>query len=114
MTLNRELTAASTIPLVLSILDRRECYGYLLIKEVRDLSGDRIAWSDGMLYPVLRRLESQSLIVSRWSTAETGRKRRYYALTPDGREELRRQKEQWKLVGDVLHRLWKEDASCST
>lgn len=114
MTLDRELTAASTIPLVLSILDQRECYGYLLIKEVRDLSGDRIAWSDGMLYPVLRRLEGQGLILSWWSTAETGRKRRYYAITGDGRNELQRQKDQWRLVGRVLDRLWEEDASCST
>ena len=108
MTLSRELVAASTIPLVLSILDRGECYGYLLIKQVRELSGDRIAWSDGMLYPVLRRLESQEAIASRWDRAETGRRRRYYAITPVGRSELLRLKEQWLLVGGVLDRLWKE------
>ena len=114
MTLNRELVAASTIPLVLSIIDRGECYGYLLIKQVRELSGDRIAWSDGMLYPVLRRLENQGAITSRWDRAETGRRRRYYSITPEGKDELLRLKEQWLLVGGVLDQLWKKEPKCSS
>ncbi len=69
MTLNRELIAASTTPLVLAILCKGDCYGYALIKEVREMSGSRISWSDGMLYPVLRRLESQGLISSYWQAA---------------------------------------------
>ena len=108
MTLSKELVAASTIPLVLSILERGECYGYALIKQVRELSGDRIQWSDGMLYPVLRRLETQGLIASSWQVAETGRRRRYYRIENAGAEELGRQREQWRMVGSVLDRLWKE------
>jgi len=114
VTLSRELIAASTIPLVLSILDREECYGYALIKQIRELSGERIAWSDGMLYPVLRRLETQGLIKSYWRSADTGRRRRYYRLENAGRQELVRQREQWGLVSSVLGRLWKEDPRCST
>lgn len=114
MTVSRELVAASTTPLVLSILQRGECYGYALIKQVRELSGDRIAWSDGMLYPVLRRLESQGLISSHWQVAETGRRRRYYRLETDGQRELTTQREQWNLVASVLDRLWKENPQCST
>ena len=114
MTLNRELIAASTTPLVLAILAREDGYGYALIKRVKELSGDRIAWSDGMLYPVLRRLESQKLITSYWQQADTGRRRRYYRLEPAGRKELARWREQWTLVGDVLSRLWSEEESCST
>ncbi len=114
MTLNRELIAASTTPLVLSILSRGDGYGYALIKEVQDLSGHRIAWSDGMLYPVLRRLEKQGLIASYWRVAESGRKRRYYRIEKDGRRELSRWREQWELVGGVLDRLWGKEAGCST
>lgn len=114
MTLNRELIAASTTPLVLSILSRGDGYGYALIKEVQDLSGDRIAWSDGMLYPVLRRLEKQGLIASYWRVAESGRKRRYYKIEKDGRRELSRWREQWELVGGVLGRLWGKETGCST
>ncbi len=114
MTLNRELIAASTTPLVLSILSRGDGYGYALIKEVQDLSGERIAWSDGMLYPVLRRLEKQGLIASYWQVAESGRKRRYYRIEKDGRRELSLWREQWELVGGVLDRLWGKDTGCST
>jgi len=114
MTLNRELIAASTTPLVLSILSRGDGYGYALIKEVQDLSGDRIAWSDGMLYPVLRRLEEQGLIASYWQVADSGRRRRYYKIEYDGRRELSRWREQWELVGGVLDRLWGKETGCST
>ncbi len=114
MTLNRELIAASTTPLVLAILGQGDGYGYALIKRVKELSADRIAWSEGMLYPVLRRLEKQGFIASYWQSAETGRRRRYYRLEPEGRKELTVWREQWTLVGDVLGRLWPEEESCST
>jgi len=113
MSLSKELIAASTTPLVLSILAQRECYGYALIKQVRELSGDRISWSDGMLYPVLRRLEAQGLITSFWRSAATGRRRRYYRIEKAGKQELVRLQEQWNLVGNVLGRLWREDPVCS-
>ncbi len=109
MQLSRELIAASTIPLVLSILQEGEGYGYALIKEVQELSGSRITWSDGMLYPVLRRMEAQDLISSYWNVAETGRRRRYYRLEPAGARELARLREQWELVGDVLQKLWRKE-----
>jgi DNA-binding PadR family transcriptional regulator len=114
LTLSRELIAATTTPLVLSILERGPCYGYALIKQIRELSADRVTWSEGMLYPVLRRLEAQGWITSFWQEAETGRRRRYYRLQDDGRQELGRQREQWDLVGAMLGRLWKENPSCST
>lgn len=114
MALNRELIAASTTPLVLAILGQGDGYGYALIKSVRELSGDQITWSDGMLYPVLRRLESQKLISSYWQVAESGRRRRYYTLEKAGRAELAHWREQWTMVGDVLNRLWSEEEKCST
>lgn len=114
MTLPRELVAASTVPLVLSLLEGENGYGYALIKRIRELSDDRIAWSDGMLYPVLRRLEAQGLITSSWQGTAGGRRRRYYRLEPAGRDELARLREQWDLIGSVLDRLRKENASCSS
>lgn len=113
MTLSKELVAASTIPLVLSLLAHDDSYGYALIKQIRELSGERIAWSDGMLYPVLRRLESQGLIVSYWNDAASGRRRRYYRIETPGRQELDRLIEQWSLVSTVFTRLQKENPSCS-
>jgi len=106
--LTKELVAASTEPLVLSILSRGESYGYALIQEVKRLSGDKIEWTDGMLYPVLHRMEERGLIKSRWDESETGRKRKYYSLKKDGKRAMVRHHEQWSLVHGVLSGLQKE------
>ncbi len=107
MKLQKELVAASSVPLVLSILTEGDSYGYAIIQRVKELSGGKIEWTDGMLYPVLHWLEDQDLVASRWVEAETGRKRKYYSLKSGGRQALRRQKEQWNLVNSVLSQLWK-------
>ena len=73
--LAKELVAASTEPLILSLLSRGESYGYALIQEVKQLSGEKIEWTDGMLYPVLHRMEQNGWIKSRWVEVETGRRR---------------------------------------
>ena len=74
MTVSKDLVAASATPLVLSILSEGESYGYAIIKRVHDLSGGQMQWTDGMLYPVLHRLEKQKLIQSKWRKSKTGRK----------------------------------------
>lgn len=106
--LNKELVAASTEPLILSILSGGESYGYALIQEVKRRSGDKIEWTDGMLYPVLHRMEHRKLIKSRWGESETGRKRKYYSLKKDGKAAMARHHEQWSLVQSVLAGLRKE------
>ena len=106
--LAKELVAASTEPLILSLLARGESYGYALMQEVKRLSGDRIEWTDGMLYPVLHRMEREGWIQSRWGEAETGRKRKYYSLKTDGKRALRDQRDQWVTVSRVFKQLWKE------
>jgi len=106
MKLFKELVAASAVPVVLSILSNGESYGYTILQRVRDLSGGEIEWSDGMLYPVLHRLESQHLVRARWAVSDTGRKRKYYALTAAGKRALAEQREQWQLVHQTLTNLW--------
>ena len=105
--LSKELVAASTVPLVLSILGEGESYGYALIQRVRELSGGRIEWTDGMLYPVLHWMEKEDLIESEWREAETGRKRKYYRLRKEGRKALQAERQQWLTVHQALTRLWK-------
>lgn len=104
--LSKDLVAASARPLVLSILAEGESYGYEIIQRVRELSDQQIEWKDGMLYPVLRRLEQQGLIKSEWRLSEAGRKRRYYHLKLEGRKVLAEEKTQWKLVNSTLLKLW--------
>ena len=105
--LTKELVAASTVPLVLSVLTRGESYGYELIQSVRELSGGRIEWTEGMLYPVLHWMEDEDLIEAEWREAETGRKRKYYRLRKEGRKALRDEQQQWLTVHEILTKLWK-------
>lgn len=106
--LAKELVGASTEPMILSLLAKGESYGYALIQEVKRLSGDKIEWTDGMLYPVLHRMEREGWIESRWGEAENGRKRKYYRLKADGKRVLKEQREQWDTVSKVFKQLWKE------
>lgn len=106
MELPKELVAASATPLVLSILARDESYGYAILAQVKELSGGALAWTDGMLYPILHRLEEQKLIKSLSREAETGRRRKYYRITEAGRKALRGQQEQWMMVHAVLQQAW--------
>ena len=108
MTISKDLVAASATPLILSIINNRESYGYAIIKRVKELSQDQIHWTEGMLYPVLHRLERQSFIDSYWKVSETGRKRKYYRLISKGVEELKIQRRQWDLVHSTLSKSWKE------
>jgi PadR family transcriptional regulator PadR len=106
--LPKELVAASTEPLILSLLSKGESYGYALIQEIKRLSDDRIEWTDGMLYPVLHRMEDNGWIKSRWVEIENGRKRKYYSIRKDGQKALREKREHWSVISCVLSGLWKE------
>jgi DNA-binding PadR family transcriptional regulator len=106
--LAKELVAASTVPLVLSVLTEGESYGYALIQRVRELSGGQIEWTEGMLYPVLHWMEKEELIEAEWREAESGRKRKYYRLRKEGRKALRAEKQQWLAVHETLAKLWKQ------
>jgi DNA-binding PadR family transcriptional regulator len=107
--LKKELVAASAEPLILSLLAKGESYGYAIIQDIRRLSGEKIEWTDGMLYPVLHRLEDKGMVQSRWAEAENGRKRKYYSLKSDGKKALQKQREQWLTVHGTLAKLWEED-----
>ncbi|MDB6055005.1 MAG: hypothetical protein JWN25_2528 [Verrucomicrobiales bacterium] len=102
----KELIAASTEPLILCLLARGESYGYAIIQEIKKLSQEELLWTDGMLYPVLHRMEENGLIQARWGESETGRKRKYYSLKKDGKAALKQQREQWLKVHEVLVQLW--------
>lgn len=106
MEINKDLIAASSTPLVLAILAEGDSYGYAILKRVRELSGDQLAWTDGMLYPVLHRLERLGHIKARWETADSGRRRKYYGLTPRGRKQLAEERRQWQIVDKALRGIW--------
>ena len=102
----KELVAASAEPLILSLLEHGESYGYAIIQEIKERSEGRLQWTDGMLYPVLHRMERKGWIKSCWRESGTGRKRKYYSLKEDGRKAHQQQREQWLAVHGVLAGLW--------
>jgi DNA-binding PadR family transcriptional regulator len=106
MELDKDLVAASATPLVLAILSEGDSYGYAILKRVRELSGGEIEWTDGMLYPLLHRLQRLGYLTATWQTSEEGRRRKYYAITDGGRSALDDQRRQWATVTDALHDLW--------
>jgi DNA-binding PadR family transcriptional regulator len=110
MEINKDLIAASSTPIVLAILAEQDSYGYAIIKRVREISEGHMEWTDGMLYPVLHRLERLGFIKARWEKAETGRKRKYYGITSQGEAQLIEQRSQWQAVDATLRGVWKSIA----
>ena len=113
MTLTKDLVAASATPLVLSVLQRGDSYGYEIIQTVKTLSGGELEWAEGMLYPILHRLEKRGLIEGYWGKAESGRRRKYYRLKPKGASLLAEQCAHWRQINALLETLQGADL-CST
>lgn len=104
--IGKDLVAASAVPLVLSILDEGESYGYAIQKRIDELSGGEMEWTDGMLYPLLHRLDRLGYVEARWDAPEGGRRRRYYRITSEGRKALSEQRRQWQVVAGALQNAW--------
>ena len=107
MEINKDLIAASSTPIVLAILSEGDSYGYAILNRVRELSGGRMEWTDGMLYPVLHRLERFGLVEARWEVADSGRRRKYYRITARGRAQLAEERRQWQAVDETLRGIWR-------
>ena len=108
MHIDKDLVAASATPLVLGILADGESYGYAIVKRVNELSGGRMQWTDGMLYPLLHRLERLGYVEASWGTSDAGRRRKHYAITPTGRETLAERHQQWAVVSEALKQVWQD------
>ncbi|WP_258805082.1 PadR family transcriptional regulator [Pseudarthrobacter sp. NS4] len=106
MRIDKDLVAASATPLVLGILMEGELYGYAILKRVGELSGGSMQWTDGMLYPLLHRLERLNYVSSSWGTSDAGRRRKHYAITPAGRNALADRQVQWSVVSAALRQVW--------
>lgn len=104
--ISKALVAASTKPMILSILKAGESYGYMIIQRVKEISGGDLEWADGMLYPVLHRLEKEGLVSTQWKLSVEGRRRKYYKLTAAGKKELESEMKQWVSINEVLEKLW--------
>jgi PadR family transcriptional regulator PadR len=107
MFIDKDLVAASATPLVLGILADGESYGYAILKRVNELSGGQMQWTDGMLYPLLHRLERLGFVSASWGVSDSGRRRKHYAISDAGREMLAERRAQWDVVADALNQVWR-------
>ncbi|CAN5849138.1 helix-turn-helix transcriptional regulator [soil metagenome] len=106
MQIEKDLVAASATPLVLAILAEGESYGYAILKRIRDLSDGELDWTDGMLYPLLHRLNRLGYVTTEWRGPPEGRRRRYYVITDAGKAALAEHKKQWATVTQALSEMW--------
>lgn len=84
---------------ILSILSREDSYAPKIISELKD---SQMIVVEGTLYPILTRLKNQGLLTYRWEESPQGPPRKYYTLTPEGREALRQLDESWdELIGQI-------------
>lgn len=105
MKVAKDLVAASATPMVLGILAEGESYGYAILRRINELSGGELDWTEGLLYPLLHRLERLGYVEANWQAVKGERRRRYYRITDQGVAELAEQRRQWSTVVDALKKL---------
>ncbi len=106
MRIGKDLVAAAATPMVLAILADGESYGYAILQRIAALSDGELEWSDGMLYPLLHRLERLGQVEASWGASPTGRPRKHYRLSAAGALALADHRRQWSVITDALERVW--------
>ena len=103
--MDTELLKGTLALLILSLLGRRPMYGYELAATVQRDTDGALRWREGSLYPSLHKLEQGGLIVGEWEEKETGRKRRYYRITREGRAILKEKRQAWSDLCSAVNRI---------
>ncbi len=93
--------------IVLAALSAGPAHGYAVIEEIRRRSAGAFDLPEGTIYPVLHRLEQAGLLASRWVTADSGRRRRVYAMTKRGERALAERRAVWEEFSDAIGGLFK-------
>ncbi|RIX60172.1 PadR family transcriptional regulator [Paenibacillus nanensis] len=104
MKINKELMKGSTVMLILSLLGRKDMYGYEMTKEIERSSASVFTLKEGTLYPILHTLESEKLVEAYWHE-EGGRRRKYYRITENGRRQLEEKHKEWALFRTTVDRV---------
>lgn len=106
MAVNTELLKGNAVTLVLTLLARKDMYGYELIKELHLKSEGLFDLKEGTLYPILHVLERDKAVEAYWDETSGARARKYYRITKSGRALLKEKKKEWeefqKAVSHIL------------
>src|SRR5258706_15072704 len=101
MKVAKDLVAASATPMVLGILVEGESYGYAILRRINELSGGELEWTEGLLYPLLHRLERLGHVEATWRAAAGERPRKYYHITGSRCDQLAQQRREWSTVTEA-------------
>ena len=106
MTQKREVLQGTLDLMVLTTLETMgTLHGYGIAMRLQQVSADALRLNQGTLYPALLRLEQRGWITSKWGTSENNRRARFYSLTRSGRQQLRREAEDWHRMAEIMTRL---------
>ncbi len=104
MKIDKELMKGSTTLLILNLLAKENLYGYQIIKKLSEESENIFNLKEGTLYPILHGLEEKGFISSYWDDT-TGKKRKYYSITKQGKKQLKESKEEWKAFSGAVNKV---------
>jgi len=100
--MDKNYIGGSSYLLVLSLINRKDMYGYEIIKELELLSDDAFKFKEGTLYPILHKFENSGWIESYSKFSDSGKERKYYHITKTGIQQLVQEQEQWDLFKDSV------------
>jgi len=102
MKVERELMRGAGPFAVMKLLKRREMYGYELVDALNEHTDGVLAMGQSTLYPMLYNLEAKGYIRSHWRQSDSGRPRKYYALTRRGLQRLTAETQQWQSLVNAI------------
>ena len=105
MKISKELAKGSTALLVLSVISKRDMYGYQIIKTIEMESEEVFTLNEGTLYPILHSFEKNGYLTSYKEGAEGGRERKYYKITAAGKLFLQTHLEEWSYFTSVVNKV---------
>jgi DNA-binding PadR family transcriptional regulator len=104
--ITNELIGASATSMILSILRKDDNYGYMIVHNMREITGGKLKWQEATIYPLLKSLEKDGLIKSYWKVNPGERARKYYSIQSKGIDKLYENKEEWKDAQEIFGKLW--------
>ena len=93
-----QMIKGSVSLMLLGLLNVSDMYGYQMIREISERSGEALAFKEGTLYPVLHELEKMQFVESYWENTVLKRKRKYYHITDKGRGKLTEKLNDWQHI----------------
>jgi len=104
--ISKELLEVSAIPVILSVLQNGDTYGYEIIQRVKDFTDGEVVWLEASVYPLLKKMENKGLIKSYWKMNDKERPRKYYTILAEGRKQMEYNKQEWQRLNGVFKQLW--------